>query len=396
MLTLRDVQLDEDYRNSYYVGLAGYTVLLWDHIITFDDEVEYIWKGKKGLRKFSFLIANRYLIPCRHFVRYEGAMTMIGVSVAAIMMFLRIRVLYARVLEVQALVIIIFLTFVGVNSWLLSNGVRTSTSSSPFVQRAVSKLDGPIASSSAWLPLLYDTVVVSLTLIRTTTAMTSKPASQIFRVLLQEGLLYYRYTSSLVGAFKNLTFTVAMVSRITLHLKRFGHRSHAIIFQEDQADPTGRSASNWYLLSRSLGRLVFAHPDNNRNRDTQRGQGQPPDHLRLHQASSGLPTLLEEETFFGTETFSKSTPHPFLPHPCPDPEDCCPISISISTPTSTSTSTPTSAYMHTQTQTQTHTNVLCHSSELETSVVDGRMPPRPIDLDELVMGDEEIRGIGEV
>ncbi|KAG7088747.1 hypothetical protein E1B28_012715 [Marasmius oreades] len=33
-----------------YVGIAGFTVLIWDHIDTFTTEVTYIWLGEKSLR----------------------------------------------------------------------------------------------------------------------------------------------------------------------------------------------------------------------------------------------------------------------------------------------------------------------------------------------------------
>jgi len=32
-----------------YVGFASFVVLIWDHIDTFADEVEYAWKERKGL-----------------------------------------------------------------------------------------------------------------------------------------------------------------------------------------------------------------------------------------------------------------------------------------------------------------------------------------------------------
>lgn len=32
------------------MGFASFTVLIWDHIITFDREVEHIWPAKKNLR----------------------------------------------------------------------------------------------------------------------------------------------------------------------------------------------------------------------------------------------------------------------------------------------------------------------------------------------------------
>jgi len=34
------------------VGFVGFTVYIWDHLITFGDEVDLIWTGKKGLRMF--------------------------------------------------------------------------------------------------------------------------------------------------------------------------------------------------------------------------------------------------------------------------------------------------------------------------------------------------------
>lgn len=52
-----------------------------------------------------------------------------------------------------------------------------------------------LAASSAWLPLLYDTTVVLLTVNLTARSIysSSRNPSQMFRVLLQEGLIYYLY-----------------------------------------------------------------------------------------------------------------------------------------------------------------------------------------------------------
>ncbi|KAH9059921.1 hypothetical protein EDB87DRAFT_1684186 [Lactarius vividus] len=259
-------EVAKDYRNSTltkYFGVVSFTILVWDHIITFPDEVELIWKGGKGLGVYLFFL-NRYLIPlsfivnlsayfglvsspgsesCNHFVRFEGSMTMIGISVVALMLFLRIRALYAQQLVVQSIVISILLTFVGVNSWLLTRGIPVphalATSCTMIIDPDV---PGWIAASTAYLPLLYDTVVISLTLYQTTGALRSgsKSTGETFRVMLQEGLLYYSAICTVTLAFtimiasadpsvRNITaqlelcLTVAMMSRITLHLKRFVH-----------------------------------------------------------------------------------------------------------------------------------------------------------------------------
>lgn len=71
---------------------------------------------------------------------------------------------------------------------------------------------GPIAASTAWLPLLYDTVAIGLTLYRTAKALYTKSAGQILRVMLQEGLLYYRYG--------NLRIVSVLISLRTLNISQ--------------------------------------------------------------------------------------------------------------------------------------------------------------------------------
>jgi hypothetical protein len=51
-----------DTRITIYVGIVGFTILVWDHLITSGDEIEFIWKGRKGILVYLFLL-NRYLTP---------------------------------------------------------------------------------------------------------------------------------------------------------------------------------------------------------------------------------------------------------------------------------------------------------------------------------------------
>jgi hypothetical protein len=50
-----------------------------------------------------------------------------------------------------------------------------------------------LASSSAWIPLLYDTIIFALTLYRTVPPIRREEASYIVKRLLEDGLLYYRF-----------------------------------------------------------------------------------------------------------------------------------------------------------------------------------------------------------
>ena len=49
-----------------------------------------------------------------------------------------------------------------------------------------------VASAWAWLPLIYDTAVLLLIVHRTLTYVRLKTAGKVARVLLRDGVLYYR------------------------------------------------------------------------------------------------------------------------------------------------------------------------------------------------------------
>jgi len=99
-----------------------------------------------------------------------------------------------------------------------------------------------LASASAWLPLLYDTIVFSLTFLKTYPTLRRKEPSYIAKRLLEDGIIYYSVILSITlvltimipaapDGIKNITaqfellLTVAMMSRITLNLRKSVHKS---------------------------------------------------------------------------------------------------------------------------------------------------------------------------
>jgi len=46
-----------------YLLLVGFTILTYDHLLTFHHEITYVWQSKFGLPSIIF-VANRYLVPC--------------------------------------------------------------------------------------------------------------------------------------------------------------------------------------------------------------------------------------------------------------------------------------------------------------------------------------------
>jgi len=278
-----DGQYTQQYREliaTNYFGLASFVVLLYDHVLTFDDEVRYVWRGNKKLVTWLFFI-NRYLTPlgfavninaylsrvwtpviCANFVRYEGAMTLIGISVASLMMGVRVTAIYRGNRMVLSLISLMFLGMVGVNAWLLTSGQPVHH---PIGIHGCSMIFGPQiggwASASAWLPLLYDTVVVALVVLRTRDIVRVKVSGQyhVVNTLIKDGLLYYSVilAANLVLALmiskssdgvKNicaqfqLLITVTMMSRITLNLRKNMQRLETPSLSSPVRPSSGRSS----------------------------------------------------------------------------------------------------------------------------------------------------------
>jgi hypothetical protein len=59
------------------------------------------------------------------------------------------------------------------------------------------------ASASAWMPLLYDTIIFGLTLYRTVPPIRREEASYIIKRLFEDGILYYRYLFKFVFFFNS-------------------------------------------------------------------------------------------------------------------------------------------------------------------------------------------------
>ncbi|KAJ7750961.1 hypothetical protein DFH07DRAFT_961180 [Mycena maculata] len=232
-----------------------FTILVWDHIVTFSDEVEYIWKGKKGPIFYLFLF-NRYFTPLGFIINFisvpqldsGGCTVAIAVEVVGAMMAFRINALYPTRKWISGGLAVLLAIETGINVWLISHGEPVLHNKASGVHACSMVFDPAIshaASASAWYPLMYDSIVFALTVNRTLPSIRKKEAGFIVKKLLEDGLLYYSVifsitfvlTFMIVGAppgTKNICaqmeqlITVAMMSRITLSLKKAGRRGEII------------------------------------------------------------------------------------------------------------------------------------------------------------------------
>ncbi|KZW02322.1 hypothetical protein EXIGLDRAFT_829505 [Exidia glandulosa HHB12029] len=208
------------------VGIAGFSMLIWDHIITFGDEVNVIWKrpsGRKNGQLIYLFIILRYFAPlayivqlcsyflppniwtpeiCGHYVVFEGSVIVTSLGLVALMMMIRVYALYARDKRVLAFVIALFILQFSVQGWLLSRTHAVPHPQGLFHIAGCSMLFdeslGGWPTASAWLPVVYDTAIFVLTVYKTAHVLRRRDrkarptqGSWISRTLLRDGALYY-------------------------------------------------------------------------------------------------------------------------------------------------------------------------------------------------------------
>ncbi|KAG1751054.1 hypothetical protein EDB19DRAFT_1269113 [Suillus lakei] len=220
-------------QQAVFVAIASFTVLCWEHTITFADEVALIWCKRKGPLGYLFLL-NRYITPlgfvvnivvsvdppqlvhrgrCRNFVRYEGAMATIGVSIAELIMLMRVNALYRDRRLVTAIPSLLFLIWVALEACLMALGEMVPHTQRVHSCREVYDLPPALSATRAWLPLAYDTAIFIMTLWRTLPSHWNGGAGRILQTFQRDGTLYY-----IVICSTNLALTV-MIVRAPLGLK---------------------------------------------------------------------------------------------------------------------------------------------------------------------------------
>jgi len=229
-------------------------MLVYDHFLTFSQEVERIWKQRISVASFLFLF-NRYGTPiqfiilldafhdphwtkkvCNKFVIFEGAATVTLMSVGQLIMILRVFAVYERNRYIFAFLITLWFLQVVISAVGLHTG---------FAVPLPTGLTGCILTGksalfpSLWIaPLITDSAIFFLTIYRTKRYLRfyHKSASPTITVLIRDGALYFLliFLANLmntliyflaepdlkaIGASFSQLLTSTMISRLVLNLR---------------------------------------------------------------------------------------------------------------------------------------------------------------------------------
>jgi len=210
-----------------YFQVAAFVMLLYDHMLTFDQEVNRIWKQKFSGVTLLFL-TNRYLTPiqftiimvafhypswtgkvCEKYVVFEGASSATLIAVCQLIMIIRVYALYHRSLAIIIFLMILWATQIIVSAIGVHTGYRVPLP--PMLRGCILIGDSPVFSLLWVGPLVTDTCIFALTLWRTRMYIIDTvgrgPTMGIF---IRDGIFYF-LVIFLVNLMNTLLFFLAPV-----------------------------------------------------------------------------------------------------------------------------------------------------------------------------------------
>ncbi|RDB18705.1 hypothetical protein Hypma_014732 [Hypsizygus marmoreus] len=285
-----------------YFQLAAYVVLIFDHILTFSEEVERIWKRRITGAAILFLI-NRYLTPLQflviidafhdpiwtrsvqvftgsvlfsmlismsffcldRFVAFEGASTVALIAVCELIMILRVFALYGRSFPILIFLMILWVVQVIISSVGLSTGFAVPLP--PGLIGCIFTGSSPLFPSLWVAPLVTNSIMFFLTLYRTRDYILQTGHAPTLHIFVRDGtmyflvilmanlmntLIYFLAVGDLkaIGASFSQLITATMVSRLVLNL-----RSASALTDGATIDDSYQPKASIRFMTRTIGNL---------------------------------------------------------------------------------------------------------------------------------------------
>ncbi|KAJ7362284.1 hypothetical protein DFH08DRAFT_321655 [Mycena albidolilacea] len=167
--------------------LLGICVLYYDHLLTLDTEIDYMWKGLGAAYWF-------YIIRC-HIYHIGHQVLLVGTQIiVSIVMTLRTHALYGRNLRLFAALLAVGLPLLGIVVWSTQGQQATPIDDFPGCHVSISQSTAYHLVASWEALFVYDTLLFLLVLRRTYTTWRDaafKTNLPIHALLLRDGVLYF-------------------------------------------------------------------------------------------------------------------------------------------------------------------------------------------------------------
>lgn len=229
-------------RLSVIMGVVGFTVMMYDHVLTFTDEVQYIWKAKKTPVVFMFLL-NRYVTPivlsidlydkggissytskefCVNWYLVEATWYVIAFGITHALVAMRVAAIWGRPRWIVILLVTLWVVYFSTTTTILLISIIRGANTVHF--EPLLKLCYLSITSFLWAcwvpPLLLETVLFVLSCIQAFRAGRYATRTPIIYVLFRDGALHFTVIV-FCSIFNMVTWIVAPPTLVAL-AKYFG------------------------------------------------------------------------------------------------------------------------------------------------------------------------------
>lgn len=293
------------FQSAHYLEIACFTLLVYDLLTTFGEEVEYFWSGPWSLSRVLFFL-NRYLpfvamiptnvalfgarIPaqsCTHWIRAAFELSIIAICVNQGILLLRVWYMYSH--SAIARTVACFSYAACVVSSLTMTGLSLpflqSTTESLQLQRQITSIPGCSAPSPSiiWTVFVPSTIIhmilFGFTIARIVKVSRDLRMDQLMQRLVRDGGLVFfvsmaSATFSVVGARlskdpvingpatwsnSQLAISAVAVSRLMLSIHSLAGKLK--IDQNWLFNPSELSRVRWWAVSSDYGRSIVVEMD---------------------------------------------------------------------------------------------------------------------------------------
>ncbi|KAF9525455.1 hypothetical protein CPB83DRAFT_870879 [Crepidotus variabilis] len=250
-----------------YLHLFSISFLFYDHAITLQQEVDFIWRKRKSQSSYWFFL-NRYfaflasivitVLACRRYNLFRQLHLLVNQVLVGVLLTLRIFALYQRSLKILIYMVGSGSVLIGVSAWALffqkSAPSETGSGCHVGLSRETSSLMRITGLAGAWEALfVYDSIIFGLTLLKTYKVRRDHIITGI-----QIPLISMILRDAWWGMFLNNKIgdiSVTMMSRLMLNL----HRTADVgIFSTDE-DTTQPEDTSRYSVSLDIVQPMICH-----------------------------------------------------------------------------------------------------------------------------------------
>ncbi|KAJ8501502.1 hypothetical protein ONZ45_g12127 [Pleurotus djamor] len=236
-------------------AIIATTILFYDHMLTFSEEVKHIWKKPKTPLSLMFLL-NRYFAPpvfiifiqtCTSFAKFEGVLTLVTVMTAESMLIMRVFAVYHKSRSILITCLTIWLAQLCLMSYVLAHSGPVIIPRTPVTYGCVLVADPSLGSLDILFvvpSIVFDTVIFIMLMVALVKRARESPLSMMLRIILRDGILYFvvvvllnaAWTGTGLGlasdmknilSFISTAMTNVLIGRLTLNLRK---NSSSLVF----------------------------------------------------------------------------------------------------------------------------------------------------------------------